>query len=132
MLQPRFCRLVMMLLSAWMFACWMSLARFSSPMPAWINRHLNMLKATTPLDSLTLHITPCILLITRVDQQSHTTYCMHTKKLVSKCCISSNRKFRQNRTFFLVEYVQQYDADFIIGLNIIVEEHRNNALHGIL
>lgn len=33
MLQPRFCRLVMMLLSACMFACWMSLARFSSAIP---------------------------------------------------------------------------------------------------
>lgn len=39
MLQPRFCRLLMMLLSAIMFACWMSLARFSSPIPTWITRY---------------------------------------------------------------------------------------------
>lgn len=38
MLQPRFCTLLMMLLLAWMFACWMSLARFSSPMPAQKHR----------------------------------------------------------------------------------------------
>ena len=47
------------------------------------------------------------------------------KMLVSKC-------YRRRRTFFLVEYVQQDDADFVIGLNFVVEEHRNDALHGVL
>lgn len=36
-----------------------------------------------------------------------------------------------SRTLFLVEDVEQNDADFVVGLNLRIQQHGDDVLHGV-
>lgn len=45
--------------------------------------------------------------------------------------VGSSEKPTGGRTLFLVEDVEQNDADFVVRLNVCVQQDRNDVLHGI-
>lgn len=63
---------------------------------------------------------------------------LHTELLINQTvcvCVSLALKHvceaAGSRTLFLVEDVEQNDADFVVRLNICIQQDRNDVLHGV-
>jgi len=48
-----------------------------------------------------------------------------------KCVLYPAPRGVQVRTLLLVEDVEQDNADLVVGLDVVVQQHRDDALHGV-